>query len=72
MSEETIRRDKMKLRYYKEFPKNIKNLTWDIYPSKKLIVVSGFKYFNLIELKKINPDIMFSLPYEIFIAISRS
>ena len=62
----------MELRSYKEFPKNIKNLTWDIYPSKKKIVVSGFKYFDLIELKKINPDIMYSLPYEIFIAINES
>ena len=61
---------KMKLRSYKEFPKNIKNLTWYIHPSKKIIVVSGFKYFGLRELKKINPDIMFSLPYEIYIAIS--
>ena len=62
----------MKIKTYKEFPRNIKNLTWDIHPSKKIIIVSGFKCFDLRELKKINPNIMFSLPYEIFIAINNA
>lgn len=62
----------MKLRYYKEFPKNIKNSTWSIYPNKKQIVVSGFKYFELRELKKIDLNTRLSLPHETFVAINKA
>ena len=57
------------MKSYKEFPKNIKNLTWDIYPSKKQIVVNGFQYFSLKELQKIDLDTRLYFPYELFVAI---
>jgi hypothetical protein len=62
----------MKTRSYKEFPANIKNMAWAIYPGKKQIVVNGFKYFSLKELKCLSLNIRLSLPYEIFVAIDKA
>ena len=62
----------MKTRTYKEFPGNIKNMAWHIYPGKKEIVVNGFKYFKLIELKKIDLGSRLSFPPEIFAAIDKA
>ena len=62
----------MRTRTYKDFPENIKDLVWDIYPNKKQIVVNGFKYFSLKELKKININTRLSFPHEIFVAIDKA
>ena len=62
----------MKLRDYKEFPTNIKQLVWSIYPVKKQIVVNGFKYFSLVELKEIELNTRLSFPAELFTAIDNS
>ena len=63
---------KTKMRSYKEFPENIKNMVWYIYPKKKQVVVSGFKYFDLKELKKIDIDTRLSFPHEILVAINEA
>ena len=62
----------MKLRDYKEFPINIKQLAWSIYPVKKQVVVNGFKYFSLVELKKIELNTRLSFPAKLFAAIDNS
>jgi hypothetical protein len=62
----------MQTRTYKDFPENIKNLVWEIYPNKKQIVVNGFKHFSLKELKEINLNTRLSFPYEIFVAINKA
>ena len=60
------------MKSHKEFPKNIKDMVWHIYPRKKEIVVNGFKQFNLKELKKISLDTRLSFPPEIFVAINKA
>lgn len=62
----------MQIRTHKEFPQNIKHLVWHIYPNKKLIIVNGFEYFSLKELKKINLNTRLSFPHEIFTAIDKA
>ena len=62
----------MQTRTYKDFPENIKDLVWHIYPNKKQIVVNGFKHFSLKELKEINLNTKLSFPHEIFVAINKA
>ena len=62
----------MQTRTHKDFPENIKTLVWEIYPKQKQIVVNGFKYFSLRELKKIDLNTRLSFPCEIFTAIDKA
>ena len=62
----------MQTKTHEEFPRNISDLVWHIYPNKKLIIVNGFKHFSLKELKKININTRLSFPHEIFMAIDKA
>ena len=62
----------MKKRSFKEFPENIKNRVWCIYPRKNEVVIDGFKKFNLKELKKIDLNTRLSFPHELFVAIDKA
>lgn len=57
---------------YKEFPENIKDCVYWIYPRKKRICVNGFQYFDLVELKKIDLNTRLSFPADVFAAIDKS
>lgn len=55
-----------------EFPVDIKNRVWHIYPKKGVIVVDGHKRFYLKDLKAIPLNIRLSFPHDIFVAIHKA
>jgi len=57
-------------RNIKDFPsETIKIRAWHIHQRKGVVVVDGFKCFDLKEMKKISLDIRLSFPPELFKAI---
>lgn len=60
------------MRPYVDFPANIKDCVYHIYPRKKRICVNGFKYFDLVELKKIDLNTRLSFPPDVFATINKS
>ena len=62
----------MELREYNEFPHDIKNRSYAIYPRNGIVAVDGFRRFNLKELKKIDLNIRLNFPHKLFVAIDKS
>ncbi len=60
------------MRSYKDFPLDIKNRVFEIYPRKKQIIVDGLKYFSLKDLKNIKLNKRLSFPHKLFVAIDKA
>jgi len=61
-----------KMRDYTDFPKNMSNRPFGIYPRKGFVEIDGFRKYKLKELKKIDFDTRLSFPHKLFVAIDRA
>ena len=57
---------------HEEFPTNMKNRAYAIYPKKGVVVIDGYRRFSLKKLKKINHNIRLGFPHDLFVAIHQA